>query len=110
VADGGEDAFDRICCSYVLPVLGWEIVEGQKYVAIFGQFRSGFFLFHAVGLNEKIECGVCVWLGFRLPNVMQVAFGFGLNGFGHGIQDIGGFMHPTARLCCTNQHYLGLTS
>lgn len=42
VADGGEDAFDRVCCSDVLPVLGWEIVDGQKYVAIFGQCRSGF--------------------------------------------------------------------
>ncbi len=66
-------------------MFGGEIVEREQNVSVFGQFRDGFLVFHAVSFDEDIEGSICFGLRLGLPYVMQVAPGFGLHGFGHGI-------------------------
>jgi hypothetical protein len=34
-AHSGEGRFDRVCGPDVLPVLGWEVVEGQQDIPVF---------------------------------------------------------------------------
>ena len=66
MADGGEGAFDGVGGSVVFPVLCRKVIEGEQHVAIFAQFGRG--------------------LGFRLPDVMEMAFGFGQKRRWHRVQ------------------------
>ncbi len=50
----------------------------------------------AVGFHEEIEGGPGFGLRFRLPDIMQVALGFGLHRFGHGVENVSGLVNPTA--------------
>ena len=68
--DGGEGAFNWVCCSDVFPVFGWEVIKGQKNVAIFDQLTHGFVVFHAVCFDEKVERLLRIHTCLCLPNVM----------------------------------------
>jgi len=70
MSDGGKGAFDWVGRSNVLPMLGWEVIEGQEHVAVFGQFADGFVVFHAVGCDEEVEGRLGIHPGFGLPNIV----------------------------------------
>lgn len=94
MSDGGEGAFDWVRRSDMFPMLRWEAIEGQEYITIFGQFPHGFVVFDAVGCDEEVKGGLGIHVGFCLPDVMQVAFGFGLDRLRHRVQHITGFVEP----------------
>ena len=77
--DRGESAFNRVCCSDVLPVLGREVIEGEQHIAVFGQLAYRFVVFHAVGRDKEVKSSRRIHVCFGLPNVMQMALCFGLN-------------------------------
>lgn len=79
VAHGGKGALNRVSGSDVFPVFGGKVVEGQEPLAIFGQFCDRLVVFDAVGLDKEIKGLTCVSLGLRLPDVVQMALGFGLD-------------------------------
>lgn len=105
MAYGCECTLDGIGGSDVFPMLRWEVIERQQHVTILDQLGDSLFVFHAVGFNEKIKGGVGLGLGFRLPDVVQMALGFDLHGFRHRVQDIAGFMKPTPLLCGLCEHF-----
>ena len=96
MSDGGEGAFDGIGGADVLPMLSWEVIEGQQHVAIFGQLAHGFVVFHAIGCDEDVKGRVGIHAGFGLPNIMQMTFGFGLHRLRHRVQNMTGLVEPTA--------------
>ena len=98
MSDGGEGAFDWVRRSDMFPMLGWDVIEGQEYVTIFGQFPHGFIVFHAVGCDEEVKSGLGIHVRLSLPYVVQMALCFGLNRLGHRIQNIAGFMEPASLL------------
>ena len=67
VAYGGEDAFDRVGGSDVLPVLGREVVERQQHVAIFDQLLDRPLVFHAVGCHAPVTSGIRAKYSERPP-------------------------------------------
>ena len=79
MAHGSKCALNRVGGSDVLPMFGWEIIEREQHVTVFDQLGHRFFVFHPVGPHEKVERGVGISFGFRLPDVMQMAFGSGLH-------------------------------
>ena len=96
MTDGSEGTFDWVGGPDVLPVLRWEVIEGEQHVAVFDQFGCRPFVFHTVGLNEEFEGGIGFGLRFSLPDVMQMALGFGLDRLRHGIEHIAGSVEPAA--------------
>ena len=96
--DRREDALDRIGGPDVLPVLGREVVEGQKLSPVLDQLAHRPFVFDAVGLDEEIECRFGLFPRFGHPDVMKVGIGPVMQGFRHRTGDIGGLVHPAASL------------
>ncbi len=79
-------------------MLSREAVEGEQHSPVFGQFPNRLVIFRAVGFHEEIEGGPGFGLRFRLPDIMQVALGFGLHRFGHGIENVSGLVNPAPLL------------
>jgi len=79
MADGGEGAFDGVGRSNVFPMFSGKVIEGQQHVTIFGQLPHSLVVFHAVGRNEEIERSFSVDAGLSLPDIVQMALGFGLH-------------------------------
>jgi len=98
MSNSGEGAFNRIGRADVLPVFGWEVIEGQENVAVFGHFADGLIVFDAIGCDEEVERSLRIHPRLRLPDVVQVAFGLGLNRLGHRVQYIARFVEPAALL------------
>ena len=55
MSDGGKGAFNWVGRSNVFPMLGWEVIEGQEHVAVFGQLSDSLVVFHAVGCDEEFK-------------------------------------------------------
>jgi hypothetical protein len=64
VADGSKGAFDRIAGPDVLPMLGREVIECQLVGTVLGQAFDSPVVFHAASLDQRIEGGVGLGLGF----------------------------------------------
>ena len=94
MSDRGKGALNRIGGPDVLPMLSRKIIEGQEHVAIFGQLANSLVVFHAVGCDKEIEGNLCVRACFSLPDVVQMAFGFGLDRLRHRVEHIAGFVEP----------------
>ena len=60
-------------------MLSRKVIEGQEDVTVFGQFPHRLVVFHAVRCHEEVKCGLRIHARFTLPNVVKMAFGFGLN-------------------------------
>ena len=82
----------------VLPVLGREVVEGQKLSPVLDQLTHRPFVFDAIGLDEEIECRFGLFPRFGHPDVMKVGIGPVMQGFRHRTGAICGLVHPAALL------------
>src|SRR5258707_13931427 len=74
----GERAFDDVRPAQMLPVLGREVVEGEQRVAILDQTLDRLVVFDAPGLDEGVEGGKRILLGFGHPDFLQRPLGFRL--------------------------------
>jgi hypothetical protein len=90
VPHGGESAFDGVCGSQVVPVLGREVVEGEQRLSIFPQAFGDLVVFDGIGLDEGVErCfGVLPCLGHR--DLLQCTLGFRVLALGQLIANVGG--------------------
>jgi len=79
-------------------------VKGQQRVPVLDQLGDRLVPFHAVGLFEEIEGGVGLGAGLSLPDVVQMALGFGLDGFGQRIEHVHGLVNPAALLLRRGKH------
>ena len=93
-----ECRFDGIGRSQVPPVLGREVIEGQQLLAILPQTFARFLILGVVFFQEVIECCLGVRFRFRLPDFVDVTFGFRLNALGHSVQHVGRLVDPTTLL------------
>ena len=55
MADGGEDAFDRVGGSQVVPVLGRAVEDGQQGLGVLDQASNGRAVFDRVFFREDLE-------------------------------------------------------
>lgn len=74
----------------------WEVMEGEQHVAVPGQFADWLVVFHAIGGDEEVKSGLSIRPRLGLPNIVQMAFCFGLYRFGHRVQHIACFVEPAA--------------
>jgi hypothetical protein len=63
VAHGRECALDGVRRAQMLPVLCWEVVEGEQSFAIFGQAFDRLLIFDGVDFDERVECDESILLG-----------------------------------------------
>ena len=90
---------------------------GQQRAPVLDQLGHRLVPFHAAGLIEKIEGEVGLGFGLGLPDVVQMAFCLGLDGFGRRplvartngatrttVQHIHGLVDPTALLPRRGEH------
>ena len=70
LAHRGERAFDRIRAPQVLPMLGWEVVEGEQRIAILGQAFDRLVVFRRVAVREGVESRDGLALRFCHPDVV----------------------------------------
>jgi len=82
------------CACQRLCAFGRVVVKGQQCVPVLDQLGDSLVPFHAVGLFEEIEGGVGLGAGLGLPDVVQMALGFGLDGFGQRIEHVHGLVNP----------------
>ena len=95
-ADCGEGGFDRVGCSQVRPVLGREVVERQQHITVFRQALTRRWIFRFVFFQEVVEGRACDRPCFRVPDFVQVGFGFELNALRKLIQDVRCFVNRAA--------------
>jgi hypothetical protein len=98
VPHGREGAFDRVCRSQVLPVLGGKIVEGEQRLAILLQAFGGLLVFARVGLDEGVERGLGLGLGFRHPDRLQGPLDLAVLALWQPVQHVCRLVHPAALL------------
>ncbi len=79
-------------------MFGRKVVEGQQLFPIFPQAFARFLIFGIVFLQEVIEGCLGVCFRFRLPDFVDVTFGFRLNALGHFVQHVGRLVDPTTLL------------
>ena len=65
---GCECRLDRVGCSQVTPVFGWEVVKRKQYVSVFGKALAGRWILGLEFLEELIEGFLGVVFGFCLPD------------------------------------------
>ena len=70
-------------------MLGRERVKSHQFVMIFFQALSRLGILVLVSVNKGVEGALRRFLGFFLPNIVQVSFGFGLHELGQLVQHIG---------------------
>src|SRR5215813_11068104 len=80
----------------MLPVLSREVVEAEQGVAILDQALDRLVVFDAPGLDEDVEGGKRIRLGFGHPDFLQCPLGFRLLAVWQFVEDVGGFVHPAA--------------
>ena len=71
-------------------------MEGEQHVAVPGQFADWLVVFHAIDGDEEVKSGLSIRPRLGLPNIVQMAFCFGLYRFGHRVQHIACFVEPAA--------------
>ena len=98
MSNGCECAPNWVCGLDVLPVFCRKFIERQKRVAVLNQLGNGLLVFHAVGFDEEIEGCVGFGFRFRLPDIVQMALGFGLHRLGHRVQHVAGLVEPAPLL------------
>src|SRR3981081_2149537 len=90
----------------MLPVLSREVVEGKQRVAILDQALDSLVIFDAPDFGEGVELGECILLGLGHPDLLERTLGLRLLAVGQLVQDIGGFVHPTALAARPRPHLL----
>src|SRR5918998_3281284 len=78
----------------MVPVLGWEVVEGEQRVAVLEQAGDRLLVLGRVLLGEGGDRRLGGGAVRRLPDLAQVPLRRRLDGFRQLVQDIGGLMHP----------------
>ena len=76
--DSGEGALDRIACTDVLPVLGWEVVEGEQRVSVLARQSAALSYFTpGTWQGSDRRLGIVAPLGH--PDFSEIRLGSGLN-------------------------------
>ena len=96
VPDGGEHALDGIGRAQVVPVLGREVVERQQRVAVLDEAGDRLVILGAILVGERGHRGLGRGAIGRRPDLAQVGFGRGLDGLGHLVHDVDGFVDCAA--------------
>src|ERR687893_252175 len=78
----------------MVPVLGWEVVEGQQRVAVLEQAGDRLLVLGRVLLGEGGDRRLSSGAVGRLPDLAQVLLRRGLDGFWQLVQDIDRLVHP----------------
>ena len=87
-------------------MLGWKVVEGEQWDAIFAEALDSLLVLEAVALDEAIECSLGVLPGLRHPDVLQRTLGLCLQALGQLVQDIRRLVHPAALRICLRPHLI----
>jgi hypothetical protein len=74
-------------------VLGGKIVEGEQRIAVLHEARDRLVVLDPVGLDKSIEGDQRLRFGLGHPDVLERAFGLGLQARWQLVQDVGGLMH-----------------
>src|ERR1019366_6514884 len=80
----------------MFPMLGGEVVEGEERIAVLGEAFDGLFVFDAIGCDERIEGVLGGLAGLRHPDALQRERGLALQALWQLVQDLRGFVPPTA--------------
>ena len=96
VADRGKGRLDRVGGANALPVLGREVEEVHRLLAIPDQLHRGLGILLLVAGQETVEGPVGMVPGLRHPDLLQCRLHLGLDDLRHGGQHVGGLVHPAA--------------
>ena len=80
----------------MVPVLGWEVEEGEQRFPILRQASDRLVVLGAVFVGEHVDRGVGRRTGRRAVNLAKVGFHVDLNREGNLVQHVGGLVNPTA--------------
>src|SRR6185312_15943935 len=80
----------------MVPVLGWEVEEGEQRFAILRQASDRLVVLGAVFVGEHVDRGLGRRTGRRAVNLAKVDFHIDLNREGDLVQHVGGLVNPTA--------------
>ena len=90
VASGSKGRTGRVGCPYALPVPGREVVERYELALVLHQAVGCLRMLALPGLDEQVECLLCILPGVGLPDVVQCRPGLRLCRFRRGAGDVGG--------------------
>ena len=106
MADGGEDALNRIGRAQVIPVLGGEVEERQQSLGVLGQAGDGGCIFGPVFFREDREDRKGLRLRFGMVDVLQVR----RDRRGHGLwklaPNIRTFVEPAPLMAGARKHFI----
>lgn len=97
-SDRRERGLDRVRGPQVAPMFGREGVKGQQHVSILGEAFASRGILCLIFFQEGVERRPGDLPGFRLPDLVQVGFGLGLNTLGHLIEYVGCLVDPASLL------------
>lgn len=106
VPHGGEDAFDRVRGSEMIPVLGGEVEERQERVPVLGQAFGGGAVFDAVLFDEDIDGDLGRRPARGAPDLADVFLHRRLDGFGHLAEEVGGLVEPAPLVSRAGEHFV----
>ncbi len=104
VADRGKGRLDRVGGADALPVLGREVEEVHRLLAILDQLHCGLGILVLVAGQETVEGPVGLVPGLRHPDLLQCRLHPGMDGLRHGGQHVGGLVHPAALVPGLRKH------
>ena len=79
-------------------MFGREVVEDEQPVPVLDKALDRLVVLRAIGLNEEVEGGLRVGLGLGHPDVLEMALGPGLLGFGNLVEHVDRLVHPAPLL------------
>ena len=80
----------------MVPVLGWEVEEGEQRFAILRQAGDRLVVLGAVFVGEHVDRSLGRRTGRRAVNLAKVGFHVDLNRESDLVQHVGGLVNPTA--------------
>src|SRR4051812_3465652 len=80
----------------MVPVLGWEVEEGEQRFAILRQASDRLVVLGAVFVGKHVDGGLGRRAGRRAVNLAKVGFHVDLNRESDLVQHVGGLVNPTA--------------
>src|SRR5687768_4509979 len=98
MAHGRERGLDGVDRSQMDPMLGRKAVESEQNSLVLGKALNGFGVLRLIARLEFLVCRHRVLVRRRQVYLVNELLGGGLHTVVHLVQDVSGFVHPTALL------------
>src|SRR6202035_5306295 len=86
------------------PVLGREVVERVRRIAVLGQAIGRSLVFDLIGFDKGFQGRNGILLGLGHPDLLQRTLGLGVQALWQLVQDVRGLVHPAALLAGCRPH------